>query len=91
MEEALYGISTLRCFAQLGGLDAGPDETNILNFRRLLEKHGLARKIFERVNTHLARKGQSLRSATIISAPVSTKNSDKARDPEMHPNKKGNQ
>ena len=96
MEEAMYEIPTLRRFAQLGGRDAIPDETTILNFRRLLEAQGLAKKIFERVNAHLARKGQSLRAgtivdATIIAAPSSTKNQDGQRDPEMHQTKKGNQ
>lgn len=96
MEEALYEIPTLRRFAQLGGRAAIPDETTILNFRRLLEAQGLAKKIFERVNAHLARKGQSLRAgtivdATIIAAPSSTKNQDGERDPEMHQTKKGNQ
>jgi transposase, IS5 family len=96
MEEALYEIPTLRRFAGLGGLDTFPDETTILNFRRLLERHGLARKIFERVNAHLARRGQSLRSgtivdATIIAAPSSTKNREGRRDPQMHQTKKGNQ
>lgn len=96
MEEALHEISTLRRFARLGGLDTVPDETTILNFRRLLETHGLAARIFERVNAHLARKGQSLRAgtivdATLIAAPSSTKNRDGERDPEMHQTKKGNQ
>ncbi|MEB2019166.1 IS5-like element IS1646 family transposase [Xanthomonas campestris pv. campestris] len=96
MEEALHEIPTLRRFAQLGGLDNVPDETTILNFRRLLETHGLAARMLEAVNAHLARKGQSLRSgtivdATLIAAPSSTKNTDHARDPEMHQTKKGNQ
>ena len=96
MEEALHEIPTLRRFAQLGGLDNVPDETTILNFRRLLETHGLAARMLEAVNAHLARKGQSLRSgtivdATLIAAPSSTKNADHARDPEMHQTKKGNQ
>ncbi|WP_372358879.1 IS5 family transposase [Xanthomonas sp. NCPPB 4037] len=96
MEEALHEIPTLRRFAQLGGLDNVPDETTILNFRRLLEAHGLAARMLEAVNAHLARKGQSLRSgtivdATLIAAPSSTKNADHARDPEMHQTKKGNQ
>ncbi|WVL65469.1 IS5 family transposase [Xanthomonas campestris pv. campestris] len=96
MEEALHEIPTLRRFAQLGGLDNVPDETTILNFRRLLETHGLAARMLEAVNAHLARKGQSLRSGTIvdaalIAAPSSTKNADHARDPEMHQTKKGNQ
>ncbi|WP_050545613.1 IS5 family transposase [Xanthomonas phaseoli] len=96
MEEALHEIPTLRRFAQLGGLDDIPDETTILNFRRLLETHGLAAQMLEAVNAHLARKGQSLRSgtivdATLIAAPSSTKNADHARDPEMHQTRKGNQ
>jgi len=37
----------MRRFAQLGGMDDVPDETTILNFRRLLETHGLAEQIFE--------------------------------------------
>ncbi len=96
MEEALHEIPTLWRFAQLGGLDDIPDETTILNFRRLLETHGLAGRMLEAVNAHLARKGQSLRSgtivdATLIAAPSSTKNADHARDPERHQTRKGNQ
>ncbi len=96
MEEALHEIPTLRRFAQLGGLDDIPDETTILNFRRLLETHGLAGRMLEAVNAHLARKGQSLRSgtivdATLIAAPSSTKNADHARAPERHQTRKGNQ
>ena len=96
MEEALHDTPVMRRFAQLGGLADIPDETTILNFRRLLETHDLARSMFERVNAHLSRKGLSLRAgtivdATIIAAPSSTKNADGARDPEMHQAKKGNQ
>ncbi len=86
----------MRRFARIGGLDAIPDETTILNFRRLLETHGLAEKRFKQVNAHLQRKGLSLRSgtivdATIINAPSSTKSQDGERDPQMHQTKKGNQ
>jgi IS5 family transposase len=96
MEEALYDTPAMRRFAQIGGLADIPDETTILNFRRLLETHDLAEKLFQQVNAHLARKGLSLRSgtivdATIISAPSSTKNQDGERDPAMHQTKKGNQ
>jgi IS5 family transposase len=96
MEEALFDTPVMRRFARLSGLDNIPDETTILNFRRLLETQGLAERIFERVNAHLARKGQSLRAgtivdATIIAAPSSTKNQDGERDPQMHQTKKGNQ
>ncbi|ALS93542.1 hypothetical protein AXO1947_02210 [Xanthomonas oryzae pv. oryzae] len=63
--------------------------------RHLLERHDLARKLFNRVNAHLSREGQSLRGgtivdATIIVAPSSTKNKDGERDPDMHQTKKGN-
>jgi len=66
-----------------------PHETTILNFRHLLEQHGLAREIFDRVKAHLQVAGLLLRQgtivdATIISAPSSTKNSTGERDPEMH-------
>ena len=96
MEEALYDTPVMRRFAGLGGLDTVPDETTILNFRRLLETHDLARQMLEQVNTFLSRKGLSLRGgtivdATIIAAPSSTKNGDGRRDPEMHQTKKGNQ
>ena len=71
------------------------DETTILNFRHLLERHGLTEAIFADVNAHLADKGITLRSgtlvdATIIDAPSSTKNKTHARDPEMSSTKKGN-
>lgn len=95
MEEALHEDSTLQRFAQLAGLDHVPDETTILNFRRLLETHGIAARMLEAVITHLSRKGQSLRSGTIvdaiIAAPSSTKNKDGERDPQIHQIKKGNQ
>jgi transposase, IS5 family len=96
MEEALYEIASMRQFARLSLLEAIPDETTILNFRHLLERHGLAAKLLEAVNRHLQGKGLLLRQgtivdATIIDAPSSTKNRSGARDPEMHQTKKGNQ
>lgn len=96
MEEALYEIVPMRQFAQLPLTGALPDETTVLNFRRLLETHQLAPKLLEAVNAHLTEKGLLLRrgtivDATIIAAAPSTKNKDKARDPEMHQTKKGNQ
>lgn len=96
MEDALYEIESMRNFAGLTLSDRIPDETTILNFRHLLEKHQLGRKLFEEINGYLKEKGMLLREgtivdATIISAPSSTKNKGKARDPEMHQAKKGNQ
>ena len=76
--------------------EALPDETTILNFRHLLEKHGLGEGLFEEINAHLASRGHRLRTGTIvdasiIDAPSSTKNRRRARDPEMHQTKKGKQ
>ncbi|GAB3471096.1 IS5 family transposase [Azotobacter salinestris] len=95
MEEALYETTLLRQFAGLG-LERIPDETTILNFRRLLEKHELAGGMLEVINGYLGERGLSLRQgtivgATLIHAPSSTKNRDGKRDPEMHSTKKGNQ
>lgn len=95
MEEALYETTILRQFAGLS-LERIPDETTILNFRRLLEKHELAAGILGVINGYLGDRGLSLRQgtivdATLIHAPSSTKNKDGKRDPEMHQTKKGNQ
>lgn len=96
MEEALYEIASMRQFAGLSLTRPIPDETTILNFRRLLEKYELAGEILTRVNGHLSRKGLMLKrgtivDATIIAAPSSTKNAEGERDPEMHQTKKGEQ
>ncbi|MBL3609829.1 IS5 family transposase [Rhodovulum sulfidophilum] len=95
-EETLYDSEAMRRFAGIElGDDRIPDETTILNFRHLPERHGLTEAIFADVNAHLADKGITLRSgtlvdATIINAPSSTKNKAGARDPEMSSTKKGN-
>ena len=48
------------------GFDRIRDETTILNFRHLLERYGLAQAIFADVNAHLADKGITLRSGTLV-------------------------
>jgi IS5 family transposase len=97
MEEALHDIPVLRAFA---GLDAAvesmPDETTILKFRHLLERHGLAAAILDEINALLGERGLILRQgtmvdATLVAAPTSTKNRKGKRDPEMSSTKKGNQ
>jgi IS5 family transposase len=95
MEEALYETTILRQFAGLS-LERIPDETTILNFRRLLEKHELAAGMLAVINGYLGDRGLSLRQgtivdATLINAPSSTKNQDGKRDPDMHQTKKGRQ
>jgi len=62
-EETLYDSEAMRRFAGIElGDDRIPDETTILNFRHLLERHGLTEAIFADVNAHLADKGITLRS-----------------------------
>ncbi|MFQ5624376.1 MAG: IS5 family transposase [Paracoccaceae bacterium] len=95
-EESLYDSDAMRRFAGLElGDDRIPDETTILNFRHLLERHNLSEAIFAEVNEYLTEKGMTLRSgtlvdATIIDAPSSTKNKAGKRDPDMSSTKKGN-
>jgi transposase, IS5 family len=97
MEEALYDSLAMRNFV---GIDLGrepvPYETTVCRFRHLLEQHDLGRRMLDEVHRHLRAKGLKIATgtivdATIINAPSSTKNADKARDPEMHQSKKGNQ
>jgi transposase, IS5 family len=96
-EEALYDIQSMRAFCGLDlGCDEIPDETTILNFRHLLERHDLTKAIFAAVAEHLEAKGEMLRGgtivdATLIAASPSTKNKQQKRDPEMSSSKKGNQ
>jgi IS5 family transposase len=57
-EETLYDSEAMRRFAGIElGDDRIPDETTILNFRHLLERHGLTETIFAEVNAHLSDKG----------------------------------
>ena len=96
MEEALYDMESMRRFAGIELNDeAVPDETRILNFRRLLETHELTAKIFAEVVEFLEEHKLLLRQgtivdATIIAAPPSTRNAERKRDPEMSAMRKGN-
>ena len=97
MEDALIEVPTMRRFAGIDMIsDRIPDETTILAFRHLLEKHNLGEQIFETVKAHLKANGMAMKQgtiidATLIAAPSSTKNEKGERDPEMHQTKKGNQ
>ena len=96
MEDLLYEVESVRRFAGLRLTGPLPDETTILNFRHLLERHGLGEALFAEINAHLASLGHRLKrgtivDASIIDAPSSTKNQAGERDPEMRQVKKGNQ
>jgi len=96
-EDALYDVAVFREFCRIDlGRERVPDATTLLNFRHLLEEHGLGAALFAKVGELLLANGMKLSGgtivdATLIAAPPSTKNQDKTRDPEMHQTKKGNQ
>jgi IS5 family transposase len=96
-EEALYDSASLRSFV---GIDLGrepvPDSTTITKFRKLLNDNKLGEALFAQVGKELQARGFKVNTgtivdATIIGAPSSTKNADKARDPDMHQTRKGQQ
>ena len=94
-EDAIYDSESMRRFAKVElADDKVPDETTILRFRHLLEKHRLTEAIFEAVKDLLTEHRLLLRAgtivdATIIAAPSSTKNATGTRDPEMKQTRKG--
>lgn len=97
LEDAIYDSQAFRGFL---GIDLGregvPDATTLLGFRRLLEEQELTARILDTINEHLRARGLRLEKGTLVdasifNAPSSTKNQDKARDPQMHQTRKGNQ
>lgn len=97
MEDALYEIESMRRFAGLELCeDRLPDETTILKFRHLLERHQLSDQLFVQVQAYLQSQGLRMSKgtmvdATLIAASPSTKNQKGERDPAMHQTRKGNQ
>ena len=94
-EDALYDVPVFREFCRIDlGQERVPDATTLMNFRHLLETHQLGAALFAKVGELLMANGMRLSGGTIVDAtllavPPSTKNQDKARDPEMHQTKKG--
>lgn len=97
LEDAIYDSYAMRTFMGVNFFDEQvPDATTLLKFRHLLEKHNIGKAFFEAIVGTLDQcgymmRGGSIVDATLISAPSSTKNENKERDPEMHQTKKGNQ
>lgn len=94
-EDALYDSESMRRFVGIElGEETIPDETTILHFRHLLERHQLTEQMFDLVRRLLEERGLLLKSgtvvdATILHAPSSTKNAADTRDPEMKQGRKG--
>jgi IS5 family transposase len=97
IEDTIYDSYAFRSFMKINFIDEQvPDATTLLNFRHLLEKHGITAMFFQAFTSTLEKcgymmRGGSIVDATLIQAPSSTKNVKKERDPEMCQTKKGNQ
>ena len=97
VEESLYDSRVMRNFVGIDlGREPAPDETTVCKFRHLMEKHNLGDQLFHLVNDYLKENGMQVSrgtivDASIITAPGSTKNREKQRDPEMKATRKGNQ
>ena len=101
MEDLLYDSRSVQQFVGLSLTEPIPDESTILHFRHLLEKHQLGQRLFEEIKAGLGERGMVLKEGTIkegtivdasiIQAPSSTKNREGQRDPEMHQVRKGKQ
>jgi IS5 family transposase len=94
-EEAIYDRLSFQKFLDINLVTLSvPDATTLENFRHMLEKDNLTEVLFSHMNTLLENHGLLLKrgtsvDATIITAPSSTKNEKKERDPEMKSTKKG--
>lgn len=95
----MYEIIDSRAFSDFCGVSTPeqvPNGDTIGNFRNLLIRNNVQEKIFAQVvsilnKNHLILKKGTIVDSTLISAPSSTKNADRQRDPEAHSVKKGNQ
>ena len=87
-----------RAFSEFCGVDSSnqvPDGDTLGRFRHILEDNGIQQKLFAQVVRTLIEKGLILKKgtivdSTIVSAPSSTKNQKRERDPDAHSVKKGN-
>ena len=86
-----------RAFSDFCGVESSnqiPDGDTIGKFRNLLIRNDIHEKFFSMVVKNLTDRGLILKKgtivdSTIISAPSSTKNKEKKRDPDAHSVKKG--
>lgn len=97
VEDAITDSQALRDFV---GIDLTretvPDATILLKCRHLLEDKDLTKQVSAAIHVQLTAKGLMMRERTIADemiygAPPSVKNEAKARDPDIHQTKKGNQ
>lgn len=98
-EATVAEVIDSRAFSDFCGVESSnqvPDGDTLGRFRNILINNGLQEKLFAQVVEMFKAKGLILKKgtivdSTIISAPSSTKNREKKRDPDAHSTKKGNQ
>ena len=97
-ESTVAEVIDSRAFSDFCGVDSSnqvPNGDTLGRFRNLLIQHDLQEQLFAQVVAMLVERGLILKKgtivdSTIVSAPSSTKNKDKKRDPDAHQTKKGN-
>ncbi|MCD7919540.1 MAG: IS5 family transposase [Clostridiales bacterium] len=97
-EATVAEVVDSRAFSDFCGVDSSnqvPSGDTLGRFRTILVENRLQEKFFAQVTELLMKRGLLLKKgtivdSTIISAPSSTKNREKKRDPEAHSVKKGN-
>ena len=97
-ENTVAEVIDSRAFSDFCGVDSSnqvPNGDTLGRFRNLLIRNDLQEKLFTQVVVMLKERGLILKKgtivdSTIISAPSSTKNKEKKRDPDAHQTKKGN-
>ena len=94
VEDAIYDSYAFRKFMNIDFMEEQVlDGTTLLKIRYLLEENYLWKVFFKAINRVMEATGHIMHGgtivdATIISAPSSTKNAEKKRDPEMYQAKK---
>ena len=93
-EECEDQCTDSRALSAFLGAARVPDKTTLCKFRQMMVAEGLEREIFEDLARQLQDEGLMMREgsvvdATFVESPSSTKNRERARDPEAHQAKKG--
>ncbi len=96
-EDAIHDSYAMRKFTGINLMtESVPNETTLYKFRHLLEANGVNKLCFDAIDRFMVQQGYMMKGGTIVDAtminvPSFTKNAEKARDPEMHQTKKGNE
>jgi IS5 family transposase len=69
MKDAIFDRNSFQQFLKIDLIgDKVPDQTAILNFRHLLEKHSLSKTLFNQINLYLGEHNLLLKERTAIDA-----------------------